>query len=282
MSRPLSVNQSVRSTGLQSKPTELRTPRATVSDRAAVDVHALDDAVTVVGQADVARRADRHVELAVGAEGDEAAAVVRLRGKAVADEHRRRRRGELVVDAVEAKHARQRADEERAVAIRDAGRQLQVGGDGAHVGAAARPVLDGVDLARARAADVDDALAVGAAAERHLARVGNGVGEELDAKAVGHAQLVELRRRRGDVPGAVAAMTARTPAAHAMRATRSQPRPVVIAMPWLAACQRLDARGGDADLRAGADDLAPRHRIDRDAFDAGAAPSSRARARPAS
>ena len=96
-------------------------------DRAAVDVHALDHAVAIVRQADVARRADRHVELAVGTEGDEAPAVVRLRGKAVADDHRRRRRGELVVDAVEAQHARQRADEERAVAVGDAGRQLQAG-----------------------------------------------------------------------------------------------------------------------------------------------------------
>jgi hypothetical protein len=216
MSRPLSVNQSVRSTGLQSKPTELRTPTRDRLDRAAVDVHALDDAVPLVGQADVARRADRHVELAVGTEGDEAAAVVRVGRKTVADEHRRRRRGELVVDAVVAQHARQRADEERAVAVGDAGGQLQAGGDRAHVGAAVRLVFDRVDLARARAADVDDALAVGAAAERHLARVGNGVGEQLDPKAVGTRSLSSC----GAAPAVAPAQSPATTAARARHRRR--------------------------------------------------------------
>ena len=69
--------------------------------------------MAIVGLADVARRADRHVELAVGAEGDEPAAVVRLRREAVGDDDRRRRLREVVVDGVEAQDARDRADVER-------------------------------------------------------------------------------------------------------------------------------------------------------------------------
>ena len=68
--------------------------------------------------------------------------------------------------------ARDRADVELAVAASDAARQRQAARRSCGRGPAPlAPSLDGVDLAGAAAADVDHALAVGVAAERHLARI---------------------------------------------------------------------------------------------------------------
>ena len=160
------------SPGSQSKPTLLRTPRATVSRPLPSAIHALDDAVAVARLADVARRADRDVELAVGTEGDELPAVVAFAGKpvvrrppapAAAPGGRRWRR------SAGSSRPRRRRGCRRARrpprASRGRWRRVRTG--------PARPPLDleRVDLAGAAAADVDDALAVGAAAERHLPRV---------------------------------------------------------------------------------------------------------------
>ncbi len=150
----------------------------------------------VVGLADVAGRADREVELAVGAEGDEAAAVMGVVGQAVGEAHRVGGPVEAVVDAVVAPEGRQGGDPEAAVAVGDAGRQRQVRGDRVDPGRHGVE-LDRVNLARRRRADVDDA----GAAERHRARVRDAVGDELDPKARRRTQRLEVdrgdRRRRG-------------------------------------------------------------------------------------
>ena len=151
-------------------------------ESAAVGVHALQDAVARIGQADVARRAGRHVQLAVGAEGEELRAMVRLARQLVGDDHGLRRIAEVRVDGIEAQDARDRRDVERAVAPRDAGRQLQPRCDDVHPTGAAAVELHRVDLARAHAADVEHALAALHAAERQGTRVRHRVGQQLDAK----------------------------------------------------------------------------------------------------
>ena len=56
---------------------------------AAVGIHPPDVGVALrIGLADVARRADRHVELAVGAERNELAPVMAVARESIADEHR--------------------------------------------------------------------------------------------------------------------------------------------------------------------------------------------------
>ena len=142
MSRPLSVNQSSRVRGSQSNPTELRRPAREHFEPAAVGVHPHDHAVAIrVELADVARHADRNVELAVRPEGDELAPVMAFGREAIADDDRRRRIGEAPLDVVEAKDARHRGHVERAVAKRDAGRLAQSRRD--HAGSTASPFVPG-------------------------------------------------------------------------------------------------------------------------------------------
>ena len=294
MSRPLSVNQSVLVDRAPVEADDVAHAARDGLEAAAVGLHALDDAVALARLADVARRADRHVELAVGTEGDELPAVVRLAGKRSVTTTGAGGCGEAVVDAVEAQDLRDRGDVEIAVAPGDARRHLQAAGDGAHRAGAAALDLEGVDLAGAAAADVDHALAVGAAAERHLARVRHRVGDELDAKARGQTQLLErqggLRRVRDAGAERERQQRARRAARHAGRwpgpagfgqqgievIRRSKPARVSAS-----ARQCLDVPGRQADLAAGGDDLAPGDAVDRHAVDEARAPSSPAPARPA-
>lgn len=97
---------------------------------AAVGVHAGDERVSVaIGGAHVARRADRHVELAVGPERDEFPAVMVIGRQCVGHDRRRGWRGEAVVDVFDAQDARHSGDEQRAVPIGDAHRHVEAGGD---------------------------------------------------------------------------------------------------------------------------------------------------------
>ena len=122
--------------------------------------------------ADVARRADRNVELAVGPEGDELAAVVAVGRKAVGDDHRLRRIVEAALDVVEAQDAVDGRHVERAVAKRDARRLAQVRCDRAHASprrSSAGGERDRVDVARR----TEPTNSVPLAPERHRARVGH-------------------------------------------------------------------------------------------------------------
>ena len=155
MSRPLSVNHSSFVRGCQSKPTELRTPRAKTSSPVPSGFIRVMFGVAIgIRLADVARRADRHVQLAVRAEGDELPAVVAVGREAVGDDDRRRRIGEAALDVVEAQDAVDRRHVERAVAERDARRLAQSRRDDADDRLALRRrrrQRDRVDLARRRA-----------------------------------------------------------------------------------------------------------------------------------
>ena len=103
----------------------LRTPRATISGSRSrrAFMRVMVRVARSRRLADVARRADRHVELAVGAEGDELPAVVAVGREGVADHHglrrMRRDRGSMSSEAQDAVH---RGDVERAVAKRHAAR----------------------------------------------------------------------------------------------------------------------------------------------------------------
>ena len=55
--------------------------------------------------------------------------------------------------------------------------------------------LTRLEKGRYQPADIDDPLRRVVPAERHLARVGHGIGEELDSKAGRDAELFDRRRR---------------------------------------------------------------------------------------
>jgi hypothetical protein len=91
------VNQSSRVPGCQSKPTVLRTPRATISKP---EPSAGDGGVGIGAVADVARRADGHVEQAVRPEGDELPTVMAVAREIPFHHHRRGRALQPSLDGV--------------------------------------------------------------------------------------------------------------------------------------------------------------------------------------
>src|SRR5438093_5507566 len=134
-------------------------------DRTAVRLHARDRLVQRPRRyADVARRAHRHVEPAVGTERDELPAVVAVTGVAVGDHDGRGRAVEPRLDLVEPQDPGDLRDVERAVADGDAVGAVEPARQGPRFGRVRRS-------ARARNR-VDDALVARADEER--ARGGEG------------------------------------------------------------------------------------------------------------
>jgi hypothetical protein len=147
----------------------------------------------VAGIADVAGRADRHVEPAVGAEGDELPAVVGIARQAVGDGDRCRGLVEPPVDVIVAQDATDRADIQRAVLPGQTAGHLQAVGDTHHgTGPPSRVEAHRMDLAGAARADIQHAAFGIDAAQRHLPRVVH-PRPELDGKA--RRQLDGLQRQ---------------------------------------------------------------------------------------
>src|SRR5690349_13111091 len=170
----------------------------------AVRVHAHDARVTVaILLAHVAWRAHGHVQLAVGAEGDELPPVMTIGRKAVRYDHALRRAIETPLDVVEAQDRAHRRDVEGAVAKRDADGLAQAGRDRAHGCGAIGPGGFERDRIHVAAYRADEQRAV--IAERHLARTGR-TRDELDRESFWQSDLVERqalcqpvqRRRRED------------------------------------------------------------------------------------
>ena len=132
----------------------------------------------------VAGLADRHVELVVGADGDELPAMRLVLWQAVVDHGRLRRAVEIVLDLVDLRHLRQFGDVERAVLEGDAVRPVHIGVERLDL-AFAVLVGDGVDLADQARADEHRALV----AEHERARVRHARGIDLDVEAGRHLQL---------------------------------------------------------------------------------------------
>jgi hypothetical protein len=154
----------------------------------AVGIVAADLRVVGRGLADVAGGSDRHIELAVGSEGQELPAVVPFGRQLERRRHvdRLRRAVELVLDAVETQHLVDRGDVERAVAEGQPvglGRSL----DQDLVRALAALVGDRVDAVDGARADEDRALV----AARHHARAGHAMRPQLDLEALRHLEPFE-------------------------------------------------------------------------------------------
>ena len=99
----------------------------------AISVHAHQVGVTVfIRAADVAGCAHWHVQLAIGAEGDEFPAVMRLCGQLVVDDYGLRRVVETLVDAIEPYDARHGRHIQAAVTPGHPHRQLQAGSHHMH------------------------------------------------------------------------------------------------------------------------------------------------------
>ncbi|MCY1421925.1 hypothetical protein D9M71_375910 [compost metagenome] len=144
---------------------------------ATVGVHAVDGGVEVrVVVAEVARRAYRYVELAVGAEGDELPAVVGLSRKAGVDHLRLGWRVQPRLYVAQTQDSADCRDEKITILVGDSHWKLQVVGDGADLSAGG---VHCVDLAGCIAADEQRA----ALAPGQLAGVGHLVAHQADAKA---------------------------------------------------------------------------------------------------
>jgi hypothetical protein len=168
--------------GSQSKPTVERGP---------VGIHAHQIGVAIgVGLADIARRAAGDVQLAIGSEGDEFAAVTGAVRKGLADQNGGRRRVQLVLDIVEAQDAISRRGIEGAAAKRNADRSIQARRDGRHPRRRTGPQRDRVDVAGARGSRKQRALGP----EHHRARIVE-PRQDFDLEAGRQADLVERERR---------------------------------------------------------------------------------------
>ena len=211
LSRPLSVNQISRVRGMPVEADGVADAAGEDLDAGAVRLHPEDRGVSrvvLLFVADVAGRADRHVEHAVRSEGDELLPVVRVLRQRVVDDHRLARRLQARLDVVEADDAADLADVQRAVVEGDAVRLVEALGDGQHlVGLVVAVLVDqGIDRVAGRLvsrADEDGPLR----AERHLPGVGDAAGVDLDLEARRQLDQVErqvrgrcrLRRRRGGI-----------------------------------------------------------------------------------
>lgn len=152
---------------------------------AAVGVHAGELGVGLALVAQVAGRADRHVELAVRAERDELAAVPCRGGQAVVHRLRLRRIVQVMLDVMQHQDAADRRDVQVAVPEGDADRHLQAAGDDAHLVDAAVVVAVGerVDLAGVHRSDEHRP----GAAQRHFARRRHLIGVERDVEPLRQA-----------------------------------------------------------------------------------------------
>ena len=128
--------------------------------------------------ADVARRADRHVQPAVRAEADELPAVVSFSGIAIGDDHGLRPRVEPRLDIVEAQNAVHFGDIKRSVLERHAVRYPEARGERDDLHGFRVAIAHGVYPVGAGAAEEHVVLA-----QRERARIGNSVGEDADLEA---------------------------------------------------------------------------------------------------
>jgi hypothetical protein len=168
-----------------------------VLEAAAVGVHARDIGVGVRRDADIARRADIEVELAVRPEGQVLPAMRLIARQDVVDHFHGRGIVELVLDAAHLRDPRDLRDVERAVLEGDAVGQLEALGDHLHL--ALPPLVHHrIDIARHAAADEQRALV----APGHGARIVDPVRPQLRLEAgrqldLGDRDLARrLRRRR--------------------------------------------------------------------------------------
>ena len=168
-----------------------------VLEAAAVGVHARDIGVGVRRDANIARRADIEVELAVRPEGQVLPAVRLIARQDVVDHLHGRRIVELVLDAGHLRDPRDLRDVERAVLEGHAVGQIEALGDHLHLALAAL-VHHRVDIARHAAADEQRALV----APGHGAGIVDPVRPQLRLEAGRHLDLGDrdlarrLRRRR--------------------------------------------------------------------------------------
>ncbi|MCY1408830.1 hypothetical protein D9M71_241600 [compost metagenome] len=160
---------------------------------AAIDVHALQIGVArAFGTADVARRADRHIELAVRAEGDELPAVVGFAREFGRQRFGLRRLIQMRLDVAQDDNPADRRDVQIAVAEGDTDGHLQVIGNHSHTAAIRR---QRIHLSRFAAQEQCAALAPG-----HGSRAWHLVAEDLDAEAIRQLDVFERRgamRRTG-------------------------------------------------------------------------------------
>ena len=166
-------------------------------DAAAVEVHAEDARMRVVGLAEVAGRADRVVELLV-ADAQVAPAVVLAAGQLVVEHHRLAGVVELVLDAVVALDLLVRREVERALVEFDAGGELGLVDDGLRLAVAL--LGNGIDLV-ADEQRAHEHRALGALAQR--ARIEHARGPGLDLEARRQLELCggQLVGRSGDRKG---------------------------------------------------------------------------------
>src|SRR5206468_8505461 len=142
--------------------------------------------------ADVSRRADVEVELAVRTERQVLPAVRRVFRQRIVDDLHLRRAVELALDPLQLRDAVNLGDVERAVLERDAVGQVEALGDRFDLARAAL-VDDGVDVASDAARHEQGA----AVAPGHHARVVDAVRPELDLEALRHLDLVDGNLARG-------------------------------------------------------------------------------------
>ena len=160
-----------------------------------VGVHSHDVRVPVgIGLADVARRADGHVELAVGSERDELASMLAVGRKPVRHDDRLRRIVEPALDVVEAQDTTDGRHVERSIAERNACRLAQVRRDRAD-GPGSLSAGRGGDRIDVPADRAREQRAVGA--ECHLPRAGH-ARDELDREPGRKPDLIERQRLRGE------------------------------------------------------------------------------------
>ena len=157
--------------------------------------HSPDGVVGIAAIADVARRADGHIQHAVRAEADELPSVMPIGWKLVDDDRRRPRAFELRLDLVETEHAVDLGDIQRTVPEGDAVwhvRESADDGDDAIGFAVLVPVGKRVHIAGIPRADEDRA----ARTLRQGAGVGNPFGEHGDLKTWWKLDFLELDARR--------------------------------------------------------------------------------------
>jgi hypothetical protein len=168
---------------------------------AAIEVHAHDRAVVLLRLADVARRAERHVQLVVRADDNVSPLMVAARLEAIAHHDRRGRILQPILDPVEADDPLHLGHVERAVVERDAVRLIEILDDRQHfVGAAiVIGVANSVDGARIAlsgqlAERTDEQRAF--RAERHRPRRRKALGIQGNREARRQTHRFELHRRR--------------------------------------------------------------------------------------
>ena len=203
----------------------------------AVRPHAQDGRVPVVGRlADVARRADRHVQHPVGAEPDELPAVVAILRERGVHHHGPRRRCELFLDPVEPEHPAHLCHEERPVAERDTVGLVEAPGDhprlvGAAVGVevpqrvhhALPPGADEQGASIAQGERPGAGNVPGEQADRESRRQADALEREIGSAGSHDGEHREEKQRKAFHPGLLSAPRSRRPTSPTGR--RGCPRP---------------------------------------------------------